>query len=97
MLSKDEDLSKYSGKTFFVWEGNYRVMAWKPHIDRLHSNEMEWHYVVNYILLDPTSFVATLLEDMNDVNRCMFYWIGFMLSKFNFNCFYGFYFHLCVL
>lgn len=39
-LSQDRDLSKYSGKMFFAWEGNHMVMTWRWHIDPLRCDEM---------------------------------------------------------
>ena len=68
-LKYDVDLVKFSGKMFFVFDGNHRLQAWKPYIDRLHSDDIKWHYSVDSIILDISSNVPQVLIAMNDVNK----------------------------
>ena len=44
---------------FCVGEDNYRVTAWRPHIDRLHG---ELHYAINCIVFESTGSVALFLN-----------------------------------
>jgi len=69
LLQADIDLAKFSGKMFFVFDGNHRLQAWKPYIDRLHSNDLKWHYSVDSIVLDISSNVPHVLIAMNDINK----------------------------
>jgi sulfur transfer protein SufE len=44
-------------------------MAWTGYIDRLHSNDPEWHFSVDSICLDTKGKVALLLNAMHDINK----------------------------
>jgi hypothetical protein len=67
-LMADDDLAQLRGKMFYVWDGNHRVSAWMRHITNCHSQEFDWHYRVQCIILDPRGQVANLLNAMSDVN-----------------------------
>lgn len=67
-LEADEDLAQLRGKMYYVWDGNHRVTAWTRHIKNVHPDEVDWHYRVHCILLDPRGSVARLLNAMSDVN-----------------------------
>jgi hypothetical protein len=54
---------------FFICDGNHRFKAWTGYIDRLHSNDPEWHYSVDNIYLDTKGKVALLLNAMHDINK----------------------------
>jgi hypothetical protein len=54
---------------FFICDGNHRFKAWIGYIDRLHSNDLEWHYSMDSICLDTRGKVALLLNAMHDINK----------------------------
>jgi hypothetical protein len=37
---------------FFVWDGNQKLQAWLPYIDRMHKTKENWHVAVDSIILD---------------------------------------------
>ena len=45
------------------------MTSWLCHIERHHFNKEYWHYVVDYIFLDPKGSVGVLFDAINDVNR----------------------------
>ena len=67
-LQADPDLKQFSGKMFFVWEGNHRLAAWLRHINNHHAEDPEWHISVHCIILDPRGQVGLLLNAMHDIN-----------------------------
>jgi hypothetical protein len=67
-LQSDEDWSQFSGKMFFVWEGNHRLSAWLRHINKHHADDPSWHISVQCIVLDPRGHVGNLLHAMHDIN-----------------------------
>jgi hypothetical protein len=46
-----------------------KTMFWTRYIDRLHSNDREWHYSVDSICLNTKGKVALLLNAMHDINK----------------------------
>ncbi len=64
----DPDLAHMSGKMFFVWEGNYRLIAWWRHINKFHATESKWHISVDAIVVDPRKSIAIFFNTMNDIN-----------------------------
>ncbi len=38
-LQSDLDFLKLSHKMFFLWDGNHRLQAWLPYIDRVHQDD----------------------------------------------------------
>lgn len=67
-LQSDPDLQQFSGKMFYVWEGNHRLSAWFRHINSHHSEDPEWHISVHCIVLDPRGQIGNLLHAMHDIN-----------------------------
>ena len=67
-LLADSDLKQFSGKMFYVWEGNHRLAAWYRHINKHHSEDPAWHISVHCIVLDPRGHVGNLLHAMHDIN-----------------------------
>ena len=68
MLQNDPDLAHFSGKMFYVWEGNHRFTAWWKDINMHHSLDKDWHIFVDYIFVDPRNCTAVFLNAMNDIN-----------------------------
>ena len=67
-LQNDEDLKVFSGKMFMVWDGNHRLQAWLPLINRDHADDFQWHYAVESIILEVKGDVATTLTALHEVN-----------------------------
>ena len=67
-LVADPDLARFSGKMFYVWEGNHRVTAWWRHVNSFHRDDEAWHISVHCIVLDPRNETGVLLDAMNDIN-----------------------------
>jgi hypothetical protein len=67
-LAADKDLHQFHGKMFYVWDDNHRVTAWLRHIKNAHHDDLDWHYRVHSIILDPRTQVVNLLNAMTDVN-----------------------------
>ena len=72
-LVADPDLAKFSGKMFYVWEGNHRVTARWRHVNNFHRDDKAWHILVHYIVLDPRNETGVLLDAMNDINWYAFH------------------------
>jgi hypothetical protein len=53
---------------FFVWDGNHRLQAWLPYIDRMHKTKENWHVAVDSIILDKIRQVVILLIAMTNFN-----------------------------
>ena len=68
-LKTNDHWSDLSGKMFFVWDGNHRHQAWSTYISRLHSEDPNWHFSVDSILLTSMGSTGILINAMNDVNR----------------------------
>lgn len=68
ILQADEDLKVFSGKMFMVWDGNHRLQAWLPIINRDHTHDPAWHYAVESIILDVKGDIATMLAALHEVN-----------------------------
>jgi hypothetical protein len=43
LLLSDSDLWSLLGRMFYVWDGNHRLQAWYPYIERVHPNDEDWH------------------------------------------------------
>ena len=78
----DLDLARFSGKMFYVWEGNHRVTAWWRHVNNFHRNDKAWHISVHCIVLDPRNKTAVLLDAMNDINWYAFQFLPRYFSLF---------------
>jgi hypothetical protein len=68
-LASNPHLKSLRGRMFFICDGNHRFKAWTGYIDRLHSNDPEWHYFVDSICLDTKGKVALLLNAMHNINK----------------------------
>ena len=68
MLQEDEDLKIFSQKMFQVWDGNHRLQAWMPIIEQEHSGDIEWHYSVESVILDPKGDIPSILTALHEVN-----------------------------
>ena len=58
-------------------EGNRGDSAWRHHIGNVDPNDLDSHYSVDCIFLNPTGVVDILLDAMHRVN---IYHIGIVLS-----------------
>ena len=68
-LNADDDLKVFSGKMFMVWDGNHRLKAWLPIINREHAYDPDWHYAVESIVLTIKGDVASAIATLHHVNR----------------------------
>ena len=50
-LNADSDLKFFSNIYLYVWDGNHRLLVWNDHIDKVHTEDLAWHYQVILILL----------------------------------------------
>ena len=74
-LLQDDDLKCFSNKMFHVWDGNHRLQAWLPVINKDHSDDLNWHYSVESIVLEVQRAVGLLLSALHQVN-----WYAFLTS-----------------
>jgi hypothetical protein len=68
-LASNPHLRYLCGRMFFICDGNHRFKAWTWYIDRLHSDDQEWHYSVDTICLDTKGKGGLLLNAMHDINK----------------------------
>jgi hypothetical protein len=68
-LNADEDLQKFSGRMFYVGDGNHQLQAWMPYISRVHPNDLSWHIAVDFIMLDTREGLIHLLTVMTNMNK----------------------------
>jgi hypothetical protein len=57
------------GRMLFICDGNHRFKAWTGYIDKLHQNDLEWHYFVDSICLNTKSKGGLLMNAMHDINK----------------------------
>ena len=67
-LLADDDLKVFSGKMFMVWDGNHRLQAWMPIIEQFHALDINWHYCVEAVMLDPKGDVPSVTAALHEVN-----------------------------
>ena len=67
-LVADPDLCQFSGKYFYVYEGNHRVTAWMRYIDQMRRDDPDWYFFVDCIVLDGRAEYKVLIDAMNDIN-----------------------------
>ncbi len=48
----DEDLQRFNGKMFYVWDGNHRLKAWMSYISTIHPDDLSWNIAMDFIMLD---------------------------------------------
>jgi hypothetical protein len=68
-LASNPHLRPLCGRMFFICDGNHRFKAWTGYIDRLHRDDLEWHYAVNSICLDTRGKGGLLMNAMHDINK----------------------------
>jgi hypothetical protein len=68
-LKADLDLQKLFNMMFFVWDGNHRLQALLPYIDRMYKTKENWHVSVDSIILDKKRGVVKLLVAMTNFNK----------------------------
>ena len=68
ILQTDEDIKIFSGKMFMMWDGNHRLQAWLPIINRDHTYDPAWHYAVESIILDVKGDITTMFANLHEVN-----------------------------
>jgi hypothetical protein len=54
---------------FYVWDSNHQLQAWMPYISRVHPNDLSWHIVVDFIMLDMREGLIHLLIVMIEMNK----------------------------
>ena len=54
---------------FYVCDGNHRLLSWMKYIDNKHSNDKDWHYAVDSIVLDTKGKTELVMHVMHDVNK----------------------------
>lgn len=67
-LQEDEDLRMFSNKMFQVWDGNHRLQAWYPIINEYHPRDINWHYRVESVILDPKGDIPAVIAALHEVN-----------------------------
>lgn len=80
-VSSDPDLAFLAKKMFFVWDGNHRLHAWYPYIERHHGDEYDWHFPVEARLLVTLGHTGVLINAMNDINRYFSYYFTLYYSN----------------
>ncbi|KAG0596742.1 hypothetical protein M758_UG281300 [Ceratodon purpureus] len=51
-----------------VWDGNHRLQAWMPIIEHEHIGDIEWHYSVESVILEPKGNIPSNLTALHEVN-----------------------------
>ena len=67
-LLADEDLKIFSNKMFMDWDGNHRLQAWMPIIEEFHTHDINWHFCVEGVILDPKGDVPSVIAALHEVN-----------------------------
>ena len=67
-LLADDDLKIFSNKMFMVWDGNHRLQAWMPIIEQFHTHDINWHFCVEGVILDPKGDVPSVIAALHEVN-----------------------------
>ena len=67
-LLADDDLKIFSNKMFMVWDGNHRLQAWMPIIEQFHTHDINWHFCVEGVILDPRGDVPSVIAALHEVN-----------------------------
>jgi hypothetical protein len=70
-LQRDPLLYDFSNKFFYVWDCNHRLLAWTDHINKVHKNDLQWHYCVRSIVLNTQNAVTDYLTTMHDINKAI--------------------------
>jgi hypothetical protein len=67
-IQKEDAWKQFARKMFFVWDGNHRLAAWMPIINRDHGQDSTWHYAVESVVLEVEGQVGPLLTALHQVN-----------------------------
>ena len=67
-LLADDDLKVFSNKMFMVWDGKHRLQAWMPIIEQFHTHDINWHFCVEAVILDPRGDVPSVIAALHEVN-----------------------------
>jgi hypothetical protein len=67
-LLADDDLKIFSNKMFMVWDGNHRLQAWMPIIEQFHTHDINWHFCVEGVILEPRGDVPSVIATLHEVN-----------------------------
>jgi hypothetical protein len=54
---------------FHVWDGNHRLQAWFPYIERVYPLEADWHICVDNFVLDSKTGLIELFIMMTELNK----------------------------
>ena len=46
---------------FMVWDGNHRLQAWMPIIEQFLIHDINWHFCVEGVILDPRGDVPSVM------------------------------------
>ena len=68
-LNSNPHLQFFSGRMFYVCDGNHRLKAWTGVIQRLHSTDQSWHFFMDSICLDARGRAGQLLNAMHNINK----------------------------
>jgi hypothetical protein len=71
-LKATPHLNFLQNRKLFICDGNHRFKAWMGYIERMHSNDANWHFSVDCICLDIKGRVGLALHAMHDINRYNF-------------------------
>jgi hypothetical protein len=45
-LNVDEDLQRFTGRMFYVWDNNHQLQDLMPYISKVHLYDLSWHIVL---------------------------------------------------
>lgn len=71
-LRADRDLIDLSGRMFYVYDGNHRLLAWREYIESEHSGDGLWyakHGSPDCVVLDTSGGRGDILNAMHDINK----------------------------
>jgi hypothetical protein len=65
----DPELAHLKNRMFYVCDGNHRLLSWMHYIRCLHSFDIDWHYMVDAIVLGTKGKTSIVLSAMHDINK----------------------------
>jgi hypothetical protein len=65
----DPNMVHLKNRMFYVCDGNHRLLSWMGYIWRLHNSDIDWHYLVDSIVLDTKGKTSIVLSAMHNINR----------------------------
>ncbi len=72
-LLADPGMKSLSKCMFFVWDDNHKLQAWLPYIQLVHNEDLEWHYLVDSIVLYIVHGLVKFLIAMINMNKLVFH------------------------